>query len=93
MAAGAAEGSKTSVGRGQVTTLQDSPASVDAGIELGRSVDAEDALAASAAMNSVTGKVGVTRKLDGQGHEASRRWGSPPVPLSWLTVCPPAGNR
>ena len=56
-----------------MTTLQDSPASVDAGIELGRSMDGEDALAASAAMNSVTGKVGVTRKLDGRGHEAPRR--------------------
>eukprot|EP00891_Asterochloris_glomerata_P002707 jgi/Astpho2/2707/Aster-00893 len=69
----AAEAPRGSVGRGQVTTLQDSPASVDAGIELGRSMDGEDALAASAAMNSVTGKVGVTRKLDGRGHEAPRR--------------------
>ena len=73
MPADAAEGPRASVGRGQVTTLQDSPASVDAGIELGRSMDADDALTASATMNSVTGKLGVTRKLDGQGHEASRR--------------------
>ena len=59
---------------------------MDAGIELGRSTDAEDALTASATMNPVTGKLGVTRKLDGQGHKTSRRRGFALMPLSWLPV-------